>query len=156
MSSPRLTSNGSFASPRQINGRTEHPWDPPPEDPLSADALDALMVRSRQKVPATRFCVKDIICDPKMATAALRELDETQLECVRTSHNGHGSSGGYSNGKGQDAHFDSSNRVVGVHDVEIERQQAASDAINSSVLEEGKINREMADLLVERLDGGLK
>ncbi|MEW5303111.1 MAG: hypothetical protein WDW36_005835 [Sanguina aurantia] len=121
------------------NGEEEEETDEDgaPMDPLSPSMLSHLMSRASPRF-RERFSMDTITRSLDLAKAARREMDGRQHSMLIDTERSGASS--------------SSEFVVGVHDLEVLRQQAAADEVDKGVVEESGINKQTSDLVLLHLD----
>ncbi|MEW5309558.1 MAG: hypothetical protein WDW38_001439 [Sanguina aurantia] len=125
------------------NGEEEEETDEDgaPMDPLSPSMLSHLMSRASPRF-RERFSMDTITKSLDLAKAARKEMDGRQHSMVIDTQRSGASS--------------SSEFVVGVHDLEVLRQQAAADEVDKGVVEESGINKQTSDLVLLHLDRSRK
>eukprot|EP00197_Chlamydomonas_leiostraca_P006675 CAMPEP_0202872656 /NCGR_PEP_ID=MMETSP1391-20130828/21722_1 /ASSEMBLY_ACC=CAM_ASM_000867 /TAXON_ID=1034604 /ORGANISM="Chlamydomonas leiostraca, Strain SAG 11-49" /LENGTH=237 /DNA_ID=CAMNT_0049553755 /DNA_START=146 /DNA_END=856 /DNA_ORIENTATION=+ len=132
-------------------GITPSSTPPPPPDPqIDSQTLDQLLLRvSSARTDNRPFSMADIIADPALQQAARQELAHStapQVPIMVETANGGGSQAAGEVAGGV------SRLMLGNHEGEVERQRMAIAAIDQDVQEESRVNREISDLIVERLE----
>jgi hypothetical protein len=130
--SPPGRSPKSMSIPIPGGGRASLDETSTPGDPLDAATLDKL-IQQASTPTETRFHMSEIIRNPSLQKAARREL-EGRLSVTDNAEDDHLEGNG--------------------HEGEIERQRAVVSDLNRTVVEESKVNKDMAALILERLTAG--
>ena len=129
-----LCSPKSLSIPIPGGGRPSLDETRTPGDPLDAATLDKL-IQQASTPTESRFHMSDIVRNPSLQKAARRELE----------------------GRPSVAGNDEEDRLDGNgHDGEIERQRAVVSDLDRAVVEESRVNKDMAALILERLTAGQK
>jgi hypothetical protein len=117
------------------------PTPPRPSQPGSIHSLDSCLMdeflTKNSPVLTERFQMSDIIRNPSLAKAARREMDGQ----VKTPE--------VASTPGSLTYLPD----VDSHELEIERQRASVSLVDKEVQEESRVNKEMSQLIIERLQG---